>query len=133
MSDPSEAATERITVREAAGVFRSREALETAVGALLESGFDRSDIDLMASVHAVVEKLGGLYAPAEELADVPEVPRRAFLAREDIIIPMAAAGGILTYLGAIAGTLGVVASGGRWHWPLPLPARAAPLPAASPR
>jgi hypothetical protein len=112
MSERVSGTGERIAVREVAGVFRSREALEAAVDDLLRAGFDRADIDLMASVDAVVEKLGGLYAPAEELADVPEVPRRAFLAREDVIIPMAAAGGILTYLGAIAGSLGVVASGG---------------------
>jgi hypothetical protein len=112
MSDSSDAATERIKVREVAAVFRSREELETAVEALLQGGFDRADIDLMASVDAVKEKLGGLYAPVEELADVSDVPRRAFLAREDVIIPMAAAGGILTYLGAVAGAFGVVASGG---------------------
>lgn len=108
----SKAATERIRVREVAGVFRSRETLEAAVDALLSAGFDRANIDLMASVDAVKEKLGGLYAPAEDLADVPDVPRRAFLTQEDVIIPMAAAAGILTYLGAIAGTLGVAASGG---------------------
>lgn len=112
MSDSTDPATERIKVREVTGVFRSREALEAAVEALLEGGFDRADVDLMASVDTVREKLGGLYAPAEELADVPDVPRRAFLAQEDVIIPMAAAAGILTYLGAIGGALGVVASGG---------------------
>lgn len=112
MSDPSDMAIERIKVREVTGVFRSREALEEAVDALFSAGFDRADIDLMASVDAVLEKLGGLYAPAEELADVTDVPRRAFLAREDIVIPLAAAGGVLTYIGAVAGALGVVASGG---------------------
>ena len=112
MSGSTDPAPERIKVREVTGVFRSREALEAAVEALLEGGFDRADIDLMASVDTVREKLGGLYAPAEELADVPDVPRRAFLAPEDVIIPMAAAAGILTYLGAVAGGVGVVASGG---------------------
>jgi hypothetical protein len=112
MGDSADAVRERIKVREVTGVFRSREALEAAVEALMHAGFDRADIDLMASVDAVKEKLGGLYAPAEELADVPDVPRRAFLAPEDVIIPMSAAAGILTYLGAVAGGLGVVASGG---------------------
>jgi hypothetical protein len=116
MGEPVAATSERIKVREVTGVVHSREALEAAVDDLLRAGFDRADVDLMASVDAVVEKLGGLYAPAKELADVPEVPRRAFLAREDVIIPMAAAGGILTYLGAIAGSLGVVASGGALAW-----------------
>jgi len=112
MSEPSDTAIERIKVREVAGVFRSREALEAAIDALLLAGFDRADIDLMAGADAVKEKLGSIYVPVEELPDVPGVPRRAFLAREDITIPLAGAAGILIYLGATAAVLGVVASGG---------------------
>src|SRR5918995_1217809 len=103
---------ERIKVREVTGVFHSREELETAVGALLEAGFDRADIDIMAGADAIVEKLGGIYAPAHELADVPEAPRRAFRAREDVTVPLAGAAGILSYIGATVAALGVVASGG---------------------
>ena len=72
MTEPVRAMKERIKVREVTGVFHSREALEAAVGALLESGFDRADIDIMAGADAIVEKLGGIYAPTEELADAPE-------------------------------------------------------------
>lgn len=112
MSEPLAATGERIKVREVTGVLHSRDELETAVGALLEAGFDRADIDIMAGADAVVEKLGGIYAPAEELADVPEAPRRFFRAREDVTVPLAGAAGILTYIGATAAALGVVASGG---------------------
>ena len=38
---------ERVKVREVASVFRSRDVLDTAVSALLSSGFDRADIDIM--------------------------------------------------------------------------------------
>jgi outer membrane lipoprotein SlyB len=112
MSGRSDSTIERIRVRELAGVFRTRETLEEAVDALLRAGFDRADVDLMASADAVVEKLGRLYAPAQELADVQDVPRRAFLAREDVTLPLAGAAGILTYIGATAAAAGVVASGG---------------------
>ena len=112
MSERSGAASRRIKVREVTGVFRSREDLEAGVDALLRAGFDRADIDLMADVETVAEKLRGLYAPPVELADVPEVPRQAFVAREDVTIPLAGVAGILTYLGATAAALGVVASGG---------------------
>ena len=112
MTESNNGSKERIKVREVAGVLRSRDELEVAVDALLRAGFDRADIDLMAGLDAVVEKLGGIYAPAQELADVPEAPRRAFLAREDVTIPLVGAAGILTYVGAIAAAFGVVASGG---------------------
>ena len=112
MSEPAAATEERIKVREVTGVFHSRDDLETAVGALLEEGYDRADIDIMAGADAIVQKLGGIYASTEELADVPEAPRRAFRAREDVTVPLAGAAGILTYIGATVAALGVVASGG---------------------
>jgi hypothetical protein len=112
MTEPDHTTRDRIKVREVTGVLPTREALDIAVDGLLLAGFDRADIDLMASVDAVVEKLGGLYAPTPELADLPEVPRQAFKAHEDVTIPMAGAAGILVYLGATAAALGVVASGG---------------------
>ena len=63
MSEPSDTASERIRVREVAGVLRSREALEAAVDALLSEGFDRADIDLMAGIDAVRERLGDRICP----------------------------------------------------------------------
>jgi hypothetical protein len=60
MRDPGDSTGTRIKVREVAAVFRSRQALDEAVDALLLAGFDRADIDLMASVEAVRQKLGGI-------------------------------------------------------------------------
>lgn len=112
MTESHDKVIERVRVREAAGIFDARDALDAAVDALLLAGFDRSQIDLMASVEAVRDKLGDVYVAPEELPDVPGVPRRAYVAREDVAIPLAATAGILTYVGATAAALGVVASGG---------------------
>ena len=74
----SDAVIERIRVREAAGVFRSRKALEAAAEALRLAGFDRADIDVLADADAVRQKLRAPYVAAEDLADEPRAPRRAF-------------------------------------------------------
>ena len=112
MTRETDAVVARAKVREAAGVFRAREQLDDAITALLLAGFDRADIDLMASADAVRRKLGGAYVAAEELADVPGVPRKAFVAREDVTTVVAGIAGILTYIGATASAIAVVASGG---------------------
>jgi hypothetical protein len=112
MRQANDSVIDRAKVREVAAVFRSREALEAAVGALLTAGFDRADVDLMASVDAVREKLGGIYVPAEELADVPKAPRQDFLPDKELVGPLAQAVGFLTFIGAAAAASGVAASGG---------------------
>ena len=111
MGEASEPGAERIKVREVAAVFRSRGPLEEAVEALLLAGFDRADIDLMAGIDAVRQKLGTVYVAAEELADVPDAPRKAFMAKE-MTGALAGAAGILSFIGATAAAFGVVASGG---------------------
>jgi hypothetical protein len=112
MTQRSDIVIDRVKVREVAGVFRSRDALDAAAAALLVAGFDRADIDQMAGADAVRQKLGGIYPPAEELADVPNAPRRAFIARGETLEPMVVTTTILAYVGAAAAILGVVASGG---------------------
>lgn len=102
----------RAKVREAAGVFHSRQQIEDAIKALLSAGFDRADIDLMASARAVREKLDSAYVAVEELADVPNVPRKSFIARDDVTTMVATVAGILTFIGATASATAVVASGG---------------------
>ena len=65
---------ERVKVREVVGVFRSRDVLDAAVHALLSSGFDRADIDVLVGTEAH-QRLGGVKLPVEELPDVPDAPR----------------------------------------------------------
>jgi hypothetical protein len=112
MNDSEDEVLGRVRVREVAGVFREREPLEAAVADLTTAGFDRNDIDLMATSDAIKEKLGTLYIAAEDLADVPRAPRRAFVAREDVVIPAAGLAGLLSFVGATVGAFSVVASGG---------------------
>ena len=71
---------ERVKVREVAGVFRSRDALDAAATALLSSGFDRADVDIIVGVEAR-EGLGGAKIAAEELPEVLAVPRQPVIAR----------------------------------------------------
>jgi hypothetical protein len=103
---------EQVKVREVAGVFHSRRALDAAVDDLLLNGFDRADIDLMADAEAVRQHLGRIYVDAKDLADVPEAPRTAFVSRDEATAGVALVAGLLSYLGATAAALSVVASGG---------------------
>ena len=110
MSAPSDAVIERAKVREAAGIFCARGELDAAANALLLSGFDRADIDLVAR-DATREKLG-IDIPPEEMPEVPGIPRRPLLGREDFVITAAMATGILVFAGAAIGVGFVIASGG---------------------
>jgi hypothetical protein len=112
----SDAVIERVRVREAAGVFRSREALEAAAEALRLAGFDRADIDVLADADAVRQKLRAPYIAAEDLADVPHAPRRAFMAREDVALVVAGIAGILIYIGATVAALAILSTSGAWVW-----------------
>ena len=103
---------ERRVIREVAAVFHREEILEDAIQALLLAGFDRGDIDIMGDIETVRRRLGALYVPPEEIADVPGAPRRAYIARDDIATSTAGVAGMLFYLGAATAAMTVVASGG---------------------
>jgi hypothetical protein len=109
---PPDDVLERAKVHEVTGIFRTRKALDAAVADLLLAGFDRADIDLMASDEAVREKLGKVYIATEELPDVPGLPRQTYVAREDVHSALAVVAGTLSAVGAIGTVLAVVASGG---------------------
>ena len=97
----SDTVLQRARVREVTGVFHSREALDAAANELLLMGFDRADVDVVASLDEVHKRLGVPYVAAEELADVPQVPRRALIAGEDVTV----------FKVVVAGTLGAIAAG----------------------
>ena len=106
---------DRVKVREVAGVFRVRDAMDEAVTALLSSGFDRADIDVVVGAEAR-ERLGGAKIAAEELPDVPTAPRRPVIAREDVILVWSLVLSILIFAGAGFGAWLVVKSGGELIW-----------------
>jgi hypothetical protein len=97
----SDAVLDRARVREVTGVFHSREALDAAANKLLLMGFDRADVDVVASLDEVHKRLGVPYVAAEELADVPQVPRRPLIAGEDVTV----------FRVMVAGTLGAIVAG----------------------
>lgn len=100
------------TVREAVAVFDDAAQLEEAIDDLLSSGFDRAEISLLASEHAVEEKLGHLYRKTAELEDEPNAARTAYVSTEAIGDAQGAIIGGLTYVGAVAAAGAIVASGG---------------------
>lgn len=101
----------RPEIREAVGVFDAVDTLQGAIDELLSSGFDRADLSLLASVHAVEEKLVDTGFSRVELEDNPAAPRGDYVSPDAI---GTAEGGLisgLTYLGAVA-TAGVIALAG---------------------
>jgi hypothetical protein len=75
---------ERVKVREAVGIFHSRDALAAAIDTLLLAGFDRADIDVIVGGRFARERLGGVHVSVEELPEGPGIPRQAFFLRERI-------------------------------------------------
>jgi osmotically-inducible protein OsmY len=99
-------------VREAVCVVDSQAELEALVDELTTHGVDRTDISLMASFPAVYEKLGIVYRRPEEVADLPQVPRRSLVTRDDVVGSTALVFGALMTVGSFGAALPIVASGG---------------------
>lgn len=94
--------TERGTenIREVVAVFSTAETLQDAIDELLNSGFHRAQLSLLASEAEVVAKLGHKYRKSSELADDVSVPRAAYVSTEAIGDGQGAAIGALMYIGA---------------------------------
>jgi hypothetical protein len=99
-------------VREAVGVFNNAENFQDAIDELLSSGFHRAELSLLASEHAVQEKLGHRYKRVNELSDDPRVPRTAYISTEAIGGAEGGLIGALVYVGATAAAGAIVVSGG---------------------
>ncbi len=109
--DQSSDVLERIKVREVAGVFHSRQAVEDAVEDLLLNGFDRADIDQLASMDEVRKRFNTFVAP-EEVADLTPAPRQPVFTWDDITVMLVVT---VSLIGAAAGTVvafSVLNSGG---------------------
>ena len=100
------------TIPEAVGIFHRNEDLQGAIDELLNSGFHRSELGLLASEAAVQEKLGDQFKTVSVLADDPAVPRSAYVSPEAIGDAQGGLIGALVYVGAAATAGAVVASGG---------------------
>jgi hypothetical protein len=100
------------TIREAVAVFETHETLQDAADELMESGFDRSELGLLAGEDAVEEKLGHIYKKVEELEDDSKTPRVAYMPNDEIGDAEGALIGAPLYIAAVTVIGIVVATGG---------------------
>jgi hypothetical protein len=98
-------------IREAVGIFHKVEDLQVAIEELLSSGFDRVELSLLASDHAVAAKLGKLTFREAELEDNPTVPRGVYVSAAAMGAAEGGLVGALAYVGGVA-TAGLVALAG---------------------
>ena len=100
------------TVREAVGVFHDETALRDAADALMSTGFDRSDLSLLAGDKAVQDKLGHAYTKVQEVEDDPSAPHLAYIGTDSRSEAQGAVVGGLAYVGAVSAVGVIVATGG---------------------
>jgi hypothetical protein len=98
--------------REAVGVFADPDALESAVGDLEKSGFDRAAISVLGSDEEIKKRVGQLYRNIAEIEDDPQIPRASFVSTRVRFRSEAAAVAFPLYVAGLAGAAAVVASGG---------------------
>lgn len=84
MSDAQTNARPAPTTDEVVGLFRSADAVESAISALVSAGWDRSELSLLAQKSAInsTPPIGG--ATAEQAADDPETTRAPVVSEPDI-------------------------------------------------
>ena len=99
-------------IREAVGVFRDAKSFEAAIDDLLTSGFDRTDLSLLAGERAIEEKLGHKFEKIRDLEDDSSAPRAAYVSTESRGDAEGGLVGGLLYVGATAAAGAIVASGG---------------------
>jgi len=88
------------TIQEVVAVFDTARQLEDAVFDLQQHGFDRAAFSLLASEHAVQQKLGHSYQRVQEMEDEPAAPRETFFSRASRI---EAEYGLAALLATVAG------------------------------
>lgn len=104
-------------VREAVGVFFDVKSLREAIGDLRASGFDRTELGLLASEDTVSRRLGDLYDQVNQFSEEPHAPRIAFVEKESSEDVMHGGVGALSFAaitaagGAVVATAGVLGGG----------------------
>jgi hypothetical protein len=78
----------------------------------LLAGFDRADLDRLADLDEVRKRVGLVFVAHEELADLPQAPRRPLVTREDFTLMVALALSVLASLAAVVAALVVIAFDG---------------------
>jgi hypothetical protein len=103
---------EKEAFREAVGICTSADDLQAAIDELLNSGFHRAELSLLAGQDAVNEELGSRFANVRAVADDPVVSRTAYVSPEAIGDAQGGIVGGLVYAGATVAAGAVVVSGG---------------------
>lgn len=101
---------DQTTVREAVGIFFDAEHLKGAMDELLALGFRYEELGLLASEHAVRQKLADFYTRTNALPDSPKAPVTAFVRKESVGDTAQALGGSLFFAGTTGAMGAVVAS-----------------------
>lgn len=99
-------------IREAVAVFSDESDLQAAIDELLSHGFDRAEISLLASEHAVEQKLGHRYRKVTEMEDDANVPRASYVSRESLGDAEGSLIGAPLYAAAVMAAGAIVISGG---------------------
>ncbi len=99
-------------IREVVGLFHDFDRLERAVEELEAVGFDRSQINMLASKEAAEKRLGRPILDMRELEDAGDMPTDAPILDDDEGLLEAGIISTLTAIGSIASIGVVVASGG---------------------
>jgi hypothetical protein len=93
---------DKVRTREVTGVFHSRKALIAAAEDLLVAGFDRSDIDVSASLDELERRLNYSAIASADLADIPTAPRQPLVGEDDVVISDAVVGSVAGCAAALA-------------------------------
>jgi hypothetical protein len=99
-------------LREAVGVFDDEKTLVAAIDELRRSGFDRSEISLLAGENTIEQKLGHRLRSVTEAEDDPKAPTVAYVSPETFGDIEGWLIGALLYVGALGAAGAVVATGG---------------------
>ena len=97
---------------ETVAVFHDVADLDKAVEALIDAGFDKDAVSLLASEAAVEQKLGHRYERVQEMEDDPKAPRVAYRTLADFAETERSIASTLTFLPAMIAAGTVVASAG---------------------
>ena len=98
-------------IREVVGVFDSPKSLQSAIDDLMESGFDHSEISLLAAPETVDRTIGNKLINVAEIEDEWVAPRTHYVSPESIGDARGALISLFVYVGALATAGALVAWG----------------------
>jgi hypothetical protein len=97
-------------VRETVGIFFDVDHLKAAIDELVDEGFSRSEIGLLAGEHTVQRALGDFYVRTNEFASSAKAPCTAFVGNESVDDTLHALLGGLFFYGVTTAAGAAVAS-----------------------